>query len=420
MNPRPVKAPGLVWMRRRATFTPYWIARETDRKAGFRPKSVNLSRWADDPIALAKRCDELWAEMLEWRSARPCNPLRFEGTIKSLARIYQSHPESPFRELRKSSRSVYSHYLLRIEREIGQRHVGEISGLDLKRWHQDWSSRGQYLAASKTCRAVLFSIVTFGVEARLPGCAELATALKAANRRLPNPKPRQAVVSAEQVVELRSAAHAAGRPSSALAYALVFETTLRLWDVIGQQQATAGGGSSWHGLRWEDIDAGLVLRFVPTKTSAKTGLAVTFPLSKAPMVMEEMAHWPEDERSGPMIKHEGTGLPYSGSYFREFWHKDRAAAGIASNIWARDLRASGITEGRASGVSTDDAAKVAGHASTKTTSAIYDRAALEAAERFADARAEFRQSSRSQFRTHREQKSCGKGLSVEAGSESAL
>ncbi|MGE0282724.1 MAG: hypothetical protein AB7P20_19225 [Rhizobiaceae bacterium] len=63
---------------------------------------------------------------------------------------------------------------------------------------------------------------------------------------------------------------------------------------------------------------------------------------------------------------------------------------MGSNIWARDLRASGISEARAAGIATDDAAKVAGHASTKTTSAIYDRAALEAAERFAVGRARHR------------------------------
>ncbi len=37
MNPRHVKAPGLVWMRRRATFTPYWIA--------------CVSAWNKDPVS---------------------------------------------------------------------------------------------------------------------------------------------------------------------------------------------------------------------------------------------------------------------------------------------------------------------------------------------------------------------------------
>lgn len=192
----------------------------------------------------------------------------------------------------------------------------------------------------------------------------------------------------------------------ALTYALVFETTLRLWDVIGQwvpiddplisdvvskPYKSRKSAEKWFGIRWEDIGQDLVLRYVPSKTSAKTGLAVTFPLKKAPMVMEELVHWPEQradggKRSGPVVVYEGTCMPYSGNYFGEFWRADRGAAGISNKIWARDLRASGISEGRAAAVATDDVAKVAGHSSTKTTSQIYDRAALEAAERFADAR----------------------------------
>ncbi|WP_181173912.1 tyrosine-type recombinase/integrase [Mesorhizobium sp. B2-5-7] len=299
---------------------------------------------------------------------------------------------SNFHKLRPASRGVYLHYLGQIEKEIGSRTVGDVSGLDLKEWHVRWSSDGRHLAASNMCRAVLLAVVAFGVEARLAGCAELAVSLRAANRNLPNPKRRESVITAEQVVALRAAAHADKRPSSALAYALVYETTMRLWDVI-------------LGMQWEDIDANLVMRHVPSKTSTKTGLAITYPLTRAPMVVEELVfagairleqangidrYVLADRPVGPMVVCEGTGRPYLASSFREQWRKDRNAAGVPANVWARDLRASGITEGRASGVSTDDAAKVAGHASTKTTAAVYDRATLEAAERFADARAAYR------------------------------
>lgn len=390
LTERRVKAPGLVWVRRRSSFTPYWIAREADRKAGFRPKSVNLSRWADDPIALAERCDTLWAEMLEWRSARPVNPLQFDGTLRSLLLLYQSHPQSTFHQLSPASRRPYDSYLPRLVKEFGERTVDSTSGLDLLTWHADWSNGGVNLAASAMCRAVLDAAINFGVMARLKGCAELATALRATKRSLPKPRPRSTVMSSDDIVRLRQAAHAAGRPSSALAYALVFETTLRLWDVIGQWQSANRGPDTWHGLRWENIGPDLVLRYTPSKTSAKTGIAVTFPLDRAPMVIEELAHWPV--RKGPVVVREGTGMPYRGNHFGEGWRKDRAAVGLPSTIWARDLRASGITEARAAGVTTDDTAKVAGHTSTRITSAVYDRAVLEAAQRFADARMMFRKS----------------------------
>lgn len=94
-----------------------------------------------------------------------------------------------------------------------------------------------------------------------------------------------------------------------------------------------------------------------------------------------------------MVVSEQSGLPYRASIFAQRWTVDRKAAGLPSNLWARDLRASGITEGRASNVSTDDAAKVAGHSSKRTTAAVYDRAVLEAADRFADARVKRREQS---------------------------
>lgn len=400
------KTPGLKWIRRRKGWTPYWIPTAADVKRGFRPKSVNLRSVADSPAELKRRCIGLQSELLTWRCGLKTTLADFDGSIRSLARLYQTHPESSFHDLRPASRLPYLTYLARIDRELGDRTVTSVNGLDLKRWHGDWSKGGKRLSASRMTRAVLNSAVKFGVEARLSGCDQLLISLKAANTKIPNPRRREHTVTADDVVRLRAAAHAAGRPSMALAYALVFETTLRLWDVIGQwwpmdstpvTDVADKKRGKWFGIRWEDIDDHLVLRYVPSKTSAKTGLSVTFPLSKAPMVMDELAiqqitenEWPQNRRTGPMIVMETTGLPYTSNQFRERWRLDREAVGISKHIWARDLRASGISEGRAAAVATDDVAKVAGHASTKTTSAIYDRATLEAAGRFAEARAKRR------------------------------
>ncbi|TPM59017.1 integrase [Mesorhizobium sp. B2-2-4] len=345
--------------------------------------------------------------MNAWKSGLRGHVGSFDGTVSYILKKYETEEDSPFHSLRPGSRHPYEFYLKRLDYEIGAKRLDGITGVDLKRWHEAWSEGGVKLAASKMMRAVLDAAITYAVMSFKSGTperravTELRESLKAASRKIPNPKRRESIITAEQVIALRSSAHEGDRPSSALVYALVFETTLRLWDVIGQwwpmdaslisdvvmaPHTSMKFAKKWFGIRWEDIDAELVLRYVPSKTSAKTGLAVTFPLSRAPMVMEELAHWPIEKRQGPVIVAEGTGMPYSSNYFGEFWRIDRAAAGIPANVWARDLRASGITEGRASGVSTDDAAKVAGHASTKTTAAVYDRATLEAAERFADAR----------------------------------
>ncbi len=397
--PKPhIEAPGLIWQPRQSSWTPYWRAPEG---SGYKPARENLKHLVDRPEELIARCTVLEDYFRVWQKEKEGVISAFDGTIGSLLKRYQSDPDSPYHALRPGSRHPYDHYIDKLVGHIGNKRLHEVTGIDLKRWHDVWSRNGDRLAASKMARAVLDAAVSYGIMARIPECIELREVLKAAGRKLPAPRRREAIITADQVIAIRDSARADGRPSMALAYALVFETTLRLWDVIGQwwpmdaplisdivseKRTSMKHAKKWFGLRWEDVDGDLVLRFVPSKTSAKTGLAVTFPLRSAPMVMEELAHWPIEKRTGPAIVNEASGLPYSHTFFGELWRKDRKAAGIESSVWARDLRASGISEARAGGVATDDAAKVAGHASTKTTSAVYDRATLEAAERFAEAR----------------------------------
>lgn len=398
-----LKATNLKWIRRRASHTPVWVAPDKQ----YTPLTVNLAGFRDNPPALLAKVVDLNADFNKWRAGVRGHVGAYDGTIGFILKKYRDNPESTFHALRPGSRHPYEFYLGKLIYEVGSRRLDSVTGLDLRRWHDAWSDDGAKLAASKMMRAVLDAAITFAIISAKPGTAErqaaseLREALKAASRKLPNPKRRESVITAEQVVALRAAAHADNRPSSALAYALVFETTLRLWDVIGQwwpmdaalisdvvmaPHTSMKDAKKWFGIRWEDIDADLVLRYMPSKTSAKTGVSVTFPLAKAPMVMEELAHWPDAARKGPIIISEATGLPYSSNYFGDFWRKDRAAAGLSSTVWARDLRASGITEAMSGDGRIDDAAKVAGHSSTKTTAKIYDRANLEAAERFADAR----------------------------------
>lgn len=398
-----VKAPGLKWMKRVAGHIPVWVADEADVRAGYQPKTVNLSYLADDLNLIVAKCNALQADMLLFRAGYRTRRMEFDGTVRSLLYLYQNHEESPYRLLKPGSLRPYNHYLSRLEHQIGVRRIDSIDGIDIRRWHRDWSSAGKHLAAASMVRAVLEAAVSFGVMMRLKGCVDLRETIQAARRKLPGPRPRKNFATAEQVAQARASAHANGRPSSALAYALVFETTLRLWDVIGQWWPLEMGGISdvldparsmkWFGLRWEDIDSDLVLRYQPSKTEDGSGAEIAYSLKLAPMVLEEFAHWPEVKRTGPVIVAEETGLPYRAQIFTQRWSVDRKAANLPAKLWARDLRASGITEGRAGAATTDDASKVAGHSSKAITAKVYDRAVMEASERFAQARIKGREQS---------------------------
>lgn len=224
--------------------------------------------------------------------------------------------------------------------------------------------------------AVLRAAINYGTQCRVKGCADLLEVIKATSRYLAGSIKREIFFTSDQVIALRKAAHKDGRPNMALAYALVFETTIRLYDVILE-------------LDWSHIDADEVLKFTPTKTERKTGLKVLFPLKLAPMVQEELAFY-KGEKSGPVILMEGTDRRYSEAYISKLFRDHADAAGIPKEYVARDLRSSGITEARMFGADLGDLSKVAGHSSTQMTSMIYDRAALAAAQRVANIRIDSR------------------------------
>jgi hypothetical protein len=390
-----VKAVGLKWRKLASGLSPVWVADELDVKNGYQPKTVNLKHLADTPDILVAKCQALQADMLLWRAGYRRDTLKFDGTVRSLLDVYEVHASSPFQTLKPGSLRPYRHYLKNLRGHIGALRLGDITGVDIMKWHGIWSENGKHLAAAAMARAVFEAALSFGIMLRFDGCVELSTIFRETRKKLPAPKARTAVLTADQVVKARVAAHADKRPSSALAYALAFETTLRLWDVVGQwvpmdypaisDVVDADRNEKWLGVRWEDIDDQLRLSYTPTKTATRTGATINYPLRMAPMVLEELAHVPAEMRRGPIIVSEVTGLPHREQPFRDRWHKDRKAADIPSRIWARDLRASGISEGRASEVSIDDAQKVAGHTRRETTN-IYDRAVVEATDRFAAAR----------------------------------
>jgi integrase len=393
-----IKAPGLRWIR---PDYPCWVPLPRDVKSGFRPKTIPLVHVRENPTQLVALCNKYQAELELWRTGYERDTSIFDGKISTLLKRYENDEDSPYRALRPSSLVPYRFYLPKLLEHIGDRSVEIATGVDLIKWHKVWSADGKYLAASAMMRAVLAAAVSYGVMLRLDGCADFLAVIKETNKKIPQPRRREFVVTAEQVIAARKSAHEHGRPGWALAYALAFETTLRLWDVTGQWVPLDSPGVSdvttrrykWFGAKWDCIDSDLVLRYVPSKTSGKTGKSVTYPLAMAPMVMEELEHWPEDKRVGPIIVWK-RGLPPLVDKFRDGWRVDAAAAGISKDVWARDLRASGITEARAGDANLDDAAMVAGHSSKRTTAAVYDRANLQAAERFADARLKERKKSK--------------------------
>jgi hypothetical protein len=390
---RKTKAPGLTWPRGK----PIWRASRSAIKVGFTPKWVNLSYFANDESALIARCQRLTAEMNDWLSGRRGRDPMFDGTVGSLIHFYQVEPHSTYHRLLPSSRHPYDAYIRMILQTVGARRIDALDGRDLSRWHAEWSkpiTEGgkPRIAAARMAMTVLKVALSFGIGCRLPGCADLKLILEQV--RFPAPKPRTEAPTADEIIVARKAAHELGHSLAALAYALQFEGAMRQWDVIGQWMPLSDqrpslvidGNEKWIGLTWVAIDDNLILRYTPSKTQFTTGAHGTLDLRECPMVMEEVAGIPIAARRGPLIVNPRTGLPYTQWSFRDLWRKAASRAGIKVTVWNRDLRAAAVTEGRQAGAPTDDVAKVATHASKRTTARVYDRDHLEAHRRVMKAR----------------------------------
>jgi hypothetical protein len=388
------RPPGLRISGKRA----HWRATKAAVAQGYPLKSVNLTRYQDQPAMLRSQCERLQAEMLTWERTKTAIGIEFDGTFRSLFDIYENDPESPYQKLKRSSRHPYSVYMRMMRVRIGERHINDCDGRDLKRWFAQWSTGDSVdgkpqIAKARMAIAVLRAATTFGIACRKPGCAEFSAVIGAC--KFESLKPRTAVITADQIDRTRAAAHLAGHPGAALAYALQFEGAARQWDIIGEwvplsdkrPSAVLHNGWKWIGPTWANIDANLVLRFTPGKTQTTTEAEVVIDLAACPMVMDEIVGMPPAARTGPLIMDYELGHPYTKHRYGKAWKMAAKAVGLPASIWNRDLRASGTTEAREAGARTDDIQKLMAHApGSPTTSTVYDRALLEAHRRIAEAR----------------------------------
>lgn len=394
-----LRAPGLKWRsRRRGDLVPYWYASERARAAHYPVKTVNLSEFAQRPTELAARCERLQMEMNLWLRGAPRVKPGFDGTFGSLIRVYETDPESTFHANKAGTKTSYLVYIRKLSTQLGEIRVDATDGPDVKRWFRQWrfgEDGKDRLARARIALAVFKAAVSFGVARRFPGVRDFQAAL--GEIEFPGLKPRTFAPTAKQIVAARQAAIAAGAPLRALVYSLQFEPTIRQWDIIGTWLPLSAPQASlihdrkkkWIGPMWSAIDGNGILKIKPTKTEETTAVEVTYDLTACPMVQEDLARIPLDQRKGPLIVDHETGLPYKYQDFHEAWRADFKAAGLPEKLWNRDIRAGGVTEGGRAGASKDDRRKLAGHAREETTE-IYDRDMIEAHRRVMAARTNHR------------------------------
>ncbi|WP_414474305.1 integrase [Microvirga sp. M2] len=393
-----LEAPGLKPRpRKNGTVKLYWVARADLVKAGYEPKTIPLPYDLSDrdhhPL-ISSACLRYQAEMLEWSASRKRDLNRFDGTLLSLSRKYQTHPASPFLRMKHNTRHKDVYTLRIIEKAFGKRTLSALKIEDFYRWYDEAKKPKAPGGPERVRKAYglikkLRELFAFGVMVEIHECKRLCEILAPA--RFTQPGRRRIAMDLEHVEAFVPKAIEMGRISLALGTAFQFDTALRQKDVIGEWEPIPEGqeptgivlnGRRWvNGLTWSDIPADLVLR----KVTTKTGQISAHDLKFCPLVLRCLELIPPEKRVGPIIIDETAGRPYAESAYGREWRIVARAAGIPDYVWNMDARAGAITEAEDAGADLDHIRSTAAHAQVSTT-VRYSRGAVGKSRKVAELR----------------------------------
>lgn len=381
----------------------YWVASSVSRHAKDYPlKTVRLH---GDEEERNTKCRALTSELRAWLSDRGLGaPPVYDGTLKSLIKMYQTTKGSGYMTVKSNTRAMYDFSLALLEKDCGMRRLEKLTGLDIRGWYEHFkepaddtpaqakkraklAKEGVTLPPNEErprrayqCMQLLRIVINFGVVANIEECFRLKTVLETMEFHVPRGRIEQ--ITYEQARAICDVAIGKGLVSIALAQALQFELTLRQIDVIGRWEKSEdyrdGGildrGQRWRdGLLWSHLDANGIL----TKPTSKVdGVVAEHDTMQYPFLREMIDRVPPERRMGPMIVSEATGLPYRQRYFSDVWRECADAAGVPKTVWNRDSRAGGITEGSDAGADLEHLRHHANHQNAATTQR-YNRKTLE-------------------------------------------
>ena len=173
--------------------------------------------------------------------------------------------------------------------------------------------------------------------------------------------------------------------------ALQFDGIFRQTDVIGKWRKKRGAPNDLEwvgGLGWQEISPTRIL----THKTGKRGRTMVLDLNEYPLIVAELDRFSELPRIGPVIIDSQTGKPFKYDDYRARWREIARLVGIPDELWNRDSRAGGVTEGADAGADMEDLRHHAGHANVRMTRR-YDRRTVVKTRRVQKARVAYRNKS---------------------------
>jgi hypothetical protein len=355
-------------------------------KQGYTPKCVRLHYDPTDPNAVAAlehRCRVLQAEMLEWSRQRFGIRLHFNGTVRSLVDCYEADPDSPYRDLEPTTQKSYSKHLRLLCARVGDRQIAMLTGDDVRRWYKRIAAPEPggkpKIAYAYTMIGIFKAALSWGAS-RGPNlmnpnpCVPLRAQLGAI--RFKQPGARKTRLTYEQITAFCNRANERGRPSLARGLRLQFELAFRQRDVIGVYY----DGRWEKGLTWSHVKDGVI-----SKTTSKTGADAEHRITDYPELAADLNATPLEQRIGPLVIDEGTGLPYTPEKYRRWFRWIAREVGIPDEVCNMDARAGAVTEAYEAGATTEGAMALATHTQV-ATSRRYRRSGAEQTSRVAKLR----------------------------------
>jgi hypothetical protein len=369
--PRRSETPGLKWDRRATGRRPYWVASQVVRDPmGYPDRTVPLPVGADT-ATLAELCQEHTARLRAWIAEAAVEPLRltktrYDGSVFSLSRIYQEHPQSRFHKVKRNTRKSYTDSLKIIERTVGERQIRNLTILDVQHWYDEWRKPAAPGGSERIDRAhdavsMFRTVLRFGAALRHRECRQLDDEL--AMVKFEKGGAREEEMTYAQALAFIRKALELGRDGvipqwraryMAIGVAAQFELLLRQKDIIGEwsparldaKNAIMFGAEMWSGFfTWERLPG---WRWRLKTSKSKYRAAAEFDLANYSLLFPLLDAVPHNERAGAVVKGEH-GLPVRERSYRKWFREIARAAGVPDAVWSMDTRAGGATEAEESG-----------------------------------------------------------------------
>ena len=404
MGPKPSmpprgKAPGLKGGRYRPELgrrLPYWYAKNVVRDTmGFPDACIPLPADADEE-EIARLCHQHTARLHAWieeqKRKNPDEPqlhTRYDGTVRSICRIYQEHPLSSFHQVKHNTQRTYLKDLRLLEATVGQRLLRNVNVPTVKYWYEQWRKPAEPGAPERKDRAhdaiaMFRTVVYFLASLRNADCKLLAGEL--AHVKFEKGGAREQELTYQHATAFIRAAMAFERngrmpPGRALNVAIgtiaQFELLLRQMDIVGEWAAIDANrkippgistleldGELWAGFfTWENI-AGWRWRMKTSKSKYRS--AADFDLTKYSLLLPLLEAVPLDQRTGAVVKG-AKGLPVRRDMYARWFREIARAAAIPDDVWNMDARAGGATEADEAGAALDAIQGALTHTKETTT-----------------------------------------------------